>query len=250
MDPRIRNVPPKTTDELASEWDRAVSTRDRQISSGVDVSLTKVIRPALMGLVPAHSQSLLEVGCGSGWLAGILSERADRVIGIDPSERSIELARRSLNLQGVSFEVASVEAYGETNADAFDGVVANMSLMAMADLRGGVRAISRVLARSGWFVFSITHPWFWPTYWGYQDAPWFEYRNELFIEAPFRITHEEATVTTTHVHRPLSRYVEELHNAGLSVSRIVEPTPTGEVQNEFPEDWAFPRFLLGACTLS
>ena len=34
---------------------------------------------------------------------------------------------------------------------------------------------------SGVFIFSITHPCYWPIYWNYYKEDWFDYNKELNI---------------------------------------------------------------------
>jgi len=66
---------------------------------------------------------VLEVGCGHGLLCALLAADSQRtVLGIDPDERKIELARASVGrLPNVTFRVSTCEQLGER--EAFDAVV-------------------------------------------------------------------------------------------------------------------------------
>ena len=104
-------------------------------------------------------------------------------------------------------------------------------------------AAAGLLSTNGSFIATITHPWFWPQYWGYADAHWFNYEKETILEASFRISGEITDYVTTHVHRPLSRYLKSLSQAGFRVDRVFAPFPSEQVQTLYPARWKFPRFL-------
>ncbi len=68
--------------------------------------------------------SVLELGCGPGW-AGLLLARAGwDVLGVDISERMVEIARERADREGItaSFEVGDVEELDLERRD-FDGVL-------------------------------------------------------------------------------------------------------------------------------
>ena len=89
----------------------------------------------------------------------------------------------------------------------------------------------------------LTHPWFWPKYWGYEKASWYRYEREIFVEAEFVTSTCSTEVVTTHVHRPLEQYARAFAEEGLVLETIVEPMPSPEVEALYPKRWAFPRFI-------
>ena len=117
----------------------------------------------------------------------------------------------------------------------FTTAVASMTLMDCLNLIPFVEATAGLMDRQGSFVATITHPWFWPFYWGYNSADWFDYHQEVVLEGPFRTSSEVTERITTHVHRPLSSYIEAMSQAGLLVDRIDEPFPSQYVRDLFPE---------------
>jgi SAM-dependent methyltransferase len=234
-------VAPRSRRDVEREWDRLATDRDRDIALGFDLSFDKVLMPAVLELVP-HVGNILDVGCGTGAGTIWLSRRAPRVIGVDPSRVSIEIARRKLSTNAV-FECAWVEDYARRTTFVFDAVVANMVLMNMPDMRAGIAAIAQLTRNGGIFVCTLTHPWFWPTYWGYADADWFDYSNEIPIQTEFRISQRRTGLASTHVHRPLHSYFEAMTEAGLSIDKIVEPMPEPSLASAYRAEWKFPRFL-------
>src|SRR5215213_406514 len=48
----------------------------------------------LLAFMPRHVGTVLDLGCGAGELALSLTDRADNVIGLDPSHYLLEVARQ------------------------------------------------------------------------------------------------------------------------------------------------------------
>jgi len=98
------------------------------------------------------AESLVEIGCGSGRLLGVLSGMAERLIGVDHSEEMLRAARRRIMDQAVggSVELRLGDAEHLPVADGWaDGVVAHMVLHHVADPAQVVREAARVLSPRG-----------------------------------------------------------------------------------------------------
>ena len=241
-----RPVVGKSSEEIALEWDLIAHVRHMQIASGKDISFSYVLKPTLLELLQSCDlRNVLDIGSGTGELTWELAKVSEKVVGVDFSSRSIEIARRVCSkTDNVDFFVKSVEDFSANwQGHQFTTLVANMTLMDCLNLESLMEASAKLVVPGGHFVATITHPWFWPHYWGYADASWFGYTKELVIEAPFRISAEATDCVTTHVHRPLSTYLNSLSNAGFNVEKLVEPYPDRQVQSKYSGYWKFPRFL-------
>ena len=243
----VKRITGKAGPDLRSEWDRIASKRHRQIASGLDVSFSYVLLPLFQELMGnCELESVLDLGCGTGELTKEIASLSTRVTGIDPSPESIAIARttcaESLN---VSFYVGTVEEFADSRSESrFTTAVSNMVLMDCLNLDSVLSAVASVLGINASFIATITHPWFWPQYWAYADAPWFIYQNETILEATFRISGEVTDCVTTHVHRPLSQYLGSFSRAGFRVDQILEPFPCEGVHKLYAEQWKYPRFMV------
>jgi hypothetical protein len=103
-------------------------------------------------------------------------------------------------------------------------VIANMFFMDCLDLRAVVRALAGCCTDNAVLLATITNPFVWPRYWRYEGREWFDYKREIVIEADFRIMEEAVTFKTTHVHRPLSMYVDILRSNGFQIEVLGELT--------------------------
>jgi 2-polyprenyl-3-methyl-5-hydroxy-6-metoxy-1,4-benzoquinol methylase len=250
-----KSVQSRTRTWLVDEWDRIAPYREDLISSGRDISYRYILSPSIARLLDGRlvtGRRVLDAGCGTGTFIAALAREHPAVdfVGIDPSATSIDIAKtRRENLANCEFRVMSVEdlAHEEpARLGGYDAVIANMLLQNVADFSAVLQACSALLNRDGIFVFAIPHPCFWPNYWGYNDEQWFSYEKESWIEAPFQTSlGSNSTLRTTHVHRPLSAYVNGLNAAQLSIDRLTEPMPSDTVEGVYPAAWEFPRFLIG-----
>lgn len=237
---------PKTRQALANEWDSIARERDRQISAGEDLSFDLVLVPTMFDLLADADKSfILDIGAGTGHFTAKLAQFADRVIAVEPSLRSLELARANCkSYSTVEFVGGTLEEAADTlRPKAITTAVASMTLMTAPDLHAFARTLATILPVGGRFLATFTHPWFWPKYWGYDTAPWFNYSREIFVEAPFRISQRTTEIKTTHIHRPLTSYIDAFGLAGFDVERLVEPLPSLSVQSLYPTPWFYPRFM-------
>jgi SAM-dependent methyltransferase len=218
---------PKLT-QIARDWDHLAAVRDSQLRNGLDISFSHVIGPALVSLCRTCDWTrVLDAGCGTGVLTEKLATEARDIVGIDVSSKSIALARTHSQLR---YEVSSISSFAKREPASFTLVIANMVLMNAPSLRASIRALASLLRPGGRLVFSITHPWFWPAYCGYERARWFAYPRVMAVRSRFRISLDQKNLLpSTHIHRPLEVYLNVLSQAGLSLEQIREPLPPSSV---------------------
>jgi SAM-dependent methyltransferase len=199
----------------------------------------------------ADGNSVLDAGCGTGTFISELSVEHSKVsfVGVDPSMVSIKTAeKRRRPGTNCVFRTASVEDLLSVRGEPvyFDAVIANMLLQTVGNLTAVLKSCSSLLKPAGVFVFAVSHPCFWPRYWGYDEEPWFRYDNEIWIEAPFRTSlSPRSQLRATHIHRPLESYVNNLSDVGLVLDKLTAPMPDDDVEGAYPIAWEFPRFLIG-----
>lgn len=246
---RPRKVSRKSIEEIGAEWDVLARERHVQLIANEDVSFDHVLVPVVIGMLErakvCRKSSVVDVGCGTGVLTEQLSHTYSRVVGIDPSKDSIRQALAS-TAGRARYVVSSVESYAQVGGQ-FDAIVANMSLMAMPDIYSGLASMAALCHGESTLVLTVTHPYFWPSYWGYANASWFSYSEEIFVEAEFKISRAASGRVTTHAHRPLAMYMEAVSKAGFLVAEMLEPEPEGVAVDLYPQRWEYPRFLAIRC---
>jgi len=172
--------------------------------------------------------TVLDAGCGTGYLSKKLRDRGALVTGIDFSERMIEIARAKH--PDIGFRVDSCSALRTIGDEHFDIVIANYVLMDVPELGGTMKAFNRVLRTGGMAVLVFSHPCFpqgratvsendeetcycWSfTYFEQRkcaDPPWGHFKSEFIW-----------------FHRPLSDYWKAFMTAGFVVVDFEEPRIT------------------------
>jgi SAM-dependent methyltransferase len=102
-----------------------------------------------LALLPAHVDSILELGYGSGVFFPELAARCDRLFGVDIHHRKEEVMA-ALRHHGIDAELAVGSAEQLPYPDAsFDSVVAVSTLEFVDDIDAAYAEIARVLRRGG-----------------------------------------------------------------------------------------------------
>lgn len=155
----------KEASNISGEWDRLATDRHRQITSGLDVSFSNILKPEIMRSIRAlNVHNIADIGCGSGTLSAELSNLGYSVVGIDFSGTSIQIAKSEyIACETLRFICANfIEWSASIEPGDFDACVANMSLTSMPDLSAACAALSRITRPGGAVIATIPHPLFWP----------------------------------------------------------------------------------------
>lgn len=237
----------KNAVELVEEWNEISKLRDEQINSKSDKSYHEILIPSILEKIDMSNKNamILDVGCGTGQFVVELKKHFSNVIGIDPSEESIKIARNKI--ADDVFRVKSIEEYSNNNKNKYDILVSNMVAMDCYSLDTFFYGISEVLKEDGEFIFTITHPNFWPIYWGYISEDWFTYQKEIGIQSDFVISSEKSNKKTTHFHRPLTMYIKALVKNKLQIEDIVEVGLSDLSASSELIIGEFPRFMVFKC---
>ena len=134
----------------AMPWTAAV--RGQQIESR-----RLVTDPAIRDATLAHApQSVLDLGCGEGWLARALAARGIRVTGIDAVPALIEQARQA---GGGDFRAMSYEDIAAGRLDVtVDAVVCNFALLGNESVNGLLGTVRALLNPRGRLLVQTLHP--------------------------------------------------------------------------------------------
>lgn len=246
--PSAESRPPVAERPAASgsaRYDAIAEFYDQRHRDVVDDTATA----ALLDLLgPVAGRRILDLACGQGRLARELARRgASAVIGVDLSERLIQIAERreAESPLGASYLVGDVSAadrLSRLSDQPFDAVACNMALTDFEDLGGSLSTVNKLLGPGGTFVFSILHPCFpgagpiagsWDPDRGYTLEGWWTTGGSGIRGK-----------VGSH-HRPLGTIFNCLAENGLSVDRVLEPP--WSMGAELPALELVPGFLVVRC---
>jgi SAM-dependent methyltransferase len=196
--------PSTQTNHLREEFNRwAESGR----GEGMATDHLPITRPVLdlMGLTP--TDSVLDVGCGAGWLLHLLAERVTegRVVGMDVSDEMVRHARRNCaDLAQVMAVTGSVDEI-PWESHFFTKAISVESAYYWPEPATGLREIFRVLrpGASAWILINY-----------YRDNPH---------------CHQWGALLTIPTHLlPAAEWASLFRDAGFEAvehHRIIDPTP-------------------------
>ncbi|MBB3112950.1 SAM-dependent methyltransferase [Paenibacillus phyllosphaerae] len=202
-------------------------------------------------MLPELSQKrVLDLGCGFGWHCRYVREQqAQSVVGVDLSSNMLERARTMTDDPNITYVHQAIEdiAFAE---EQFDVVLSSLAIHYVADIDVLFRKVHDTLTSGGAFVFSVEHPIFTALAaqdWHYgpegQKLHWpvDRYHDEGAREARF-LDHD-----VIKYHRTLATYVNALLEAGFTLTKLSELTPTQVMLEQNPawqEEVRRPMFLL------
>lgn len=240
----VKKVTPKKLGDICNEWGSVCQRRQCAIEEGRDVSLISITTPCIIRHIKLDNPTtVLDAGCGTGYLTSAVSQYVHSCVGIDLSEPSISLAKKCYGGGNIDFISTEISKYNAETS--FDACISNLVFMSDPNWIDSVKQIYRLLLPYGKFYVMITHPCFWPKYWRFDDKEWFHYNEELFIENDFSITFEKYMGKTTYIHRSLTHYLEGLVSTGFSIDTIEEPYPVVTTPKGY--EYSYPRFLFIKC---
>lgn len=211
--------------EVRDFWNRVASDWQRQVGDDGDRNRRLNSDRVLWDFAgEVRGRRVLDAGCGTGYLTRKLVERGAEAVGVDLSEKMIEIARGAA--PELDWRVDSVTRLSTLPDGAFDLLVSNYVLMDVPDLESTIRSFARVLRPGGVAVVVFSHPCFPQS--RRTEGPGAEssYRWEL----PYFVRRRMVDPPWAHFtsefiwfHRPLSDYWKAFDEAGFSVARFDEP---------------------------
>lgn len=130
IEPRVRDAVlrvPRNEFVAAKDRNRAQADRALSIGNGQTISQPSLVAHMISELrLPENAERVLDVGCGSGYQAAILSVLADRVIAVERIPDLAATARNRLQNLGyanVEVALASEDVLGYPQAAPYDAIV-------------------------------------------------------------------------------------------------------------------------------
>lgn len=179
-----------------------------------------LLNPAIFHLLgDVAGNTVLDAGCGHGYLSRMLAARGASVVGVEPANVPLQFAvgREREKPQGISYLQRDLSRLGDLGTT-FDAVVANMVLLDIPDWRSALENCIGVLRPGGLIVYSLHHPCWVPgnfdTWVRRGGVEVTEYLNEYV---------QGVDGLPPNFHRPLSSYINETIRLGCDLFEVVEP---------------------------
>ena len=229
--------------EKAFEWDNFVGEHGEG-----DINRFYQSDPVLWNLLGnVKNLTILDAGCGTGYISMQLAKKGANVIGVDIAEKMIEIAKKKIKNSEIriDFRAEELDNLQSIQDNTIDKIVSNYVLMDLENLQKCMRSFYRILKPKGEIVIIIVHPCF-PFYRCkidptnsnavnfYWDIPYFD---EHMIEVhptpkSDSVAFMSSDASSDQVfsssfilfHRPLSAYWKTFTDSNFIVVDFQEPT--------------------------
>lgn len=210
-------------EHIVASWQKNVQPWIAAVGNGEIESRLLVTNHAIIDAIRTRAPStLLDIGCGEGWLVRDMANRGIDALGIDVVPEFITFAQQAGAGRFRAMAYADISA--KTLQEQFDVVVCNFSLLGHASVEQLFRQVPTLLSAGGAFIIQTLHPlaacgdapytdgWRAGSWAGFSDnftdpAPWYfrtlESWSALFVENGFTLRDIVAPVNPK-THLPAS----------------------------------------------
>lgn len=190
----------------AAPW--IVAIQEQQIESRKLITDRSIVD----AVVSRGGQTVLDLGCGEGWLTRALVTQGMNVLGTDIIPTLIDRAR-TMGLGNFELAAYADIAAGKL-AEKFDIIVANFSLIGKESVSGLFQSMPSLLNDGGAFIIQTLHPTIacgdLPYMDGWRASSWDGFSDQFTDPAPWYF-------------RTLESWVKLYTTNGLSIVEIREP---------------------------
>lgn len=153
-----KDLPGALSDKkIVESWHRNVEPWTRAVRNRAIESRRLITDRAIVDAVIERApRTVLDLGCGEGWLARALNERGIQVVGVDVVPDLIERAREAGGGEFIAMSYESVAA-GELKMRV-DAVVCNFSLLGDTSVAHVLRCVPDFLNKGGVCIIQTLHP--------------------------------------------------------------------------------------------
>jgi SAM-dependent methyltransferase len=227
-------------------WDEHAVWWQEGFTDGADPEYEEQILP----LIEQHlgdCRRVLDVGCGEGQASRRLARHGVDVVGLDPTRSQLALARARA---GTPCYARAVAEALPARTGGFDGVLMCLVLEHLDPFEPAIHDIARVLEPGGRFLLLLNHPLLQAPGSGWIDDHILEeqyWRVGQYLREETGVEDVAPGIALPFMHRPLSRYVHVMGEAGLLIDDMHEPAPPpGFLAEawEYYEAASIPRLML------
>ncbi len=230
-------------------WESNAGWWQAGFTDGADPEYVEQILPMAAEALDG-ARRVLDIGTGEGQVARLATARgASQVVGVDPTQAQVvEAVRRG----GGPAYLRSGAAGLPFRSGSFDAAIACLVFEHISDVDEAIGEVARVLEPGGRFALFLNHPLLQTPGSGWIDDQILDPPEQYWRIGPYlvedtSIEEVEKDVFIPFIHRPLSRYVNALADAGLTLRRMEEPAPPAGFlarATEYQEAATIPRLLV------
>lgn len=143
--------------KIIDSWQKNASPWITAVQQNQIESRRLITNRAIVDTVMSTSaKTVIDIGCGEGWLARALLALGLSVSGVDVIPALVQEAKKCG--RGNFYEMAYEELSSGEIAETFDAAVCNFSLLGKESVDQVFKTVPSILNRNGYFVVQTPHP--------------------------------------------------------------------------------------------
>jgi ubiquinone/menaquinone biosynthesis C-methylase UbiE len=210
---------------MPASWDEVAWDYHKTVGETGDSYHRTYVNPVIFDILgDVKGLSVLDLACGQGYLSRILARKGAIVVGVDLSEKMLEIARDSEDSEplGVEYIQCNSGDMREIMDSSMDCVVSTFGFHDIKEIESTIAECSRVLKEGGKLVFAIPHPLTYARRAQDEDGYYMKIRRYMSVQEIPHPKYKETEVMA--YHRPLSFYFEKAFSAKLRMIAFREIT--------------------------
>lgn len=209
-----------------------------------------------------NGMMIADIGCGDGYVSRYFAKQGAKVIGIDVKESVVEEAKKFEEKDQLSIEyhvgtALDLQMIAEESIDLALSVLV-YGHFDQGEMDKAIKETSRILKLGGSFILAVPHPFLyigrpqtrWVTFIDKQRPNYFEDKiASIVLHRPDEISGnaEQGQPIPVRLHT-LEEYINALLENGFTIEKILEPKPTVQDLDIFPQMWgeetSLPVYLI------
>lgn len=224
----------ETYDKYAEKYDSIESTPE----------LLEFDKELLSLISPLKGKKVLDVGCGSGIFSMLMARAGANVIGVDISQKLLEIAgNRCNNLKRCKFANNDIELFLRKTNKKFNIILSMFSIMYFEDLNKIFKNFHNLMEKKGQLLISFPHP----------------VRNmgmhepiDYFCKGCFKEKWVIGKIDKKY-YFTFQDYINYLIDAGFEIKKIIEPNPPKnktimyDKEIKYHEGTKYPQAMIILC---
>lgn len=210
---------------MPASWDEVAEDYHKTVGDTGDSYHRTFVNPVIFDILgDIKGLTMIDIACGQGYLSRILARKGGDVIGIDISEKMLEIALTSEESEplGVKYIRCNSGNMSEIADASIDCIVSTFGFHDIKEIEPTINECGRVLKNNGKLVFAIPHPFTYARRTQDEEGYFLKMRHYMSIREIPHPKYKETDVVA--YHRPLSYYFEKLFSVGLQMIAFREVT--------------------------
>lgn len=245
------------SNQVAEIWNCNAEQFTKHYTSLGDSDREMIINPVIFELLKnIEGKTILDAGCGEGYLSRILAKKCEKVIAVDFSEKMLSIAKEKTKQINIEYHRASLESLCFLESNSIDVAVSITVFQDVLDYMAAIKEIYRVLKPAGTFILVTTHPCFsTPVHGWHKDEYGYKsfwkvdnYFSEGLYESQW--ADDDGNKRLIYFHRTLETYFDAITQNGFYVKSIKEPKPSKDGVLKYPwlmNDMRVAHYLIMHC---